>query len=309
MAEMSVPRATLLLLSCWWALGCAHKKFGGPLAGPSSDSALTGSGGASPGNELRAPSPIPSASADVHRPAVWSSAPAADAKQTASGLLFKITKAGTGQEHPSDFDRVKLSYSGWSADGVQFDTTVGGEPRLFTLTQVIPAWNEALKQMVVGESRRLWVPARLAFGDNPLPGVPRGDLLYDVELTEIIRAPHVPEDVAFPPFSAQTTPSGLAYRVLKPGTGKEHPRATDTVTVNFSGWTKDGMLFDSSSLRNGPTHYEIPKLIAGLAEALTLMVPGETTRFWIPANLAYGDTPADSDRPAGPLVFDIELLK
>jgi peptidylprolyl isomerase len=230
--------------------------------------------------------------------------------RTASGLLFKITKAGTGQEHPSDVDRVKLSYSGWSADGVLFDSTeASGEPRLFALTQMIPGWNEALKQMVVGESRRLWVPARLAFGDNGLPGTPRGDLLYDLELTEIIRAPRVPEDVAFAPFSAKTTRSGLAYRVLKPGTGKLHPRSTDTVTVSYSGWTKDGLLFDSTSLRSGPAHFEIPKLIAGLAEALQLMVPGERTRFWVPANLAYGETPENSDSPAGALVFDLELIE
>lgn len=305
MPEMSLLRAApVLLLS---VLNCTHKKGSGQSAGASGTAVPPG---ASLSNGLTLQAPRPTASGRASRPAKWSTAPAADAVHTASGLLFKVTKAGTGQEHPTDIDRVKVHYSGWNADGVLFDSTEGrGEPGLFTLTQVIPGWNEALKQMVVGESRRLWVPARLAYGDDPFPGTPRGDLLYDIELSQIIRAPHVPEDVGAPPFSAKTTRSGLAYRVLKPGTGKEHPQPTDTVTVNFSGWTTDGLLFDSTSLRDGPAHFEIPKLIVGLAEALELMVPGEMARFWIPANLAYGNTPADSDSPAGALVFDVELLE
>jgi peptidylprolyl isomerase len=38
------------------------------------------------------------------------------------------------------------------------------------------------------------------------------------------------------------------------------------------------------------------------------MVEGEKTRFWIPSDLAYGDKPKRPGAPAGPLVFDVELL-
>jgi peptidylprolyl isomerase len=37
-------------------------------------------------------------------------------------------------------------------------------------------------------------------------------------------------------------------------------------------------------------------------------VVGDKTRFWIPSQLAYGDKPARPGAPAGPLVFDVELL-
>jgi FKBP-type peptidyl-prolyl cis-trans isomerase len=39
------------------------------------------------------------------------------------------------------------------------------------------------------------------------------------------------------------------------------------------------------------------------------MVEGELRRFWIPAELAYGDNPSDDDFPAGDLTFDVELLE
>jgi peptidylprolyl isomerase len=38
------------------------------------------------------------------------------------------------------------------------------------------------------------------------------------------------------------------------------------------------------------------------------MVAGDKVRFWIPGALAYGDTPSRAGAPAGPLVFDVELL-
>ena len=55
-----------------------------------------------------------------------------------------------------------------------------------------------------------------------------------------------PADVAAPPADAQVTASGLASKVLQPGTGSDHPLATDTVKVHYTGWTTDGKMFDSS---------------------------------------------------------------
>ena len=58
-----------------------------------------------------------------------------------------------------------------------------------------------------------------------------------------------PPDVAAPPADATTTPSGLATRVLTPGTGSRHPQAHSRVRVHYSGWTTDGQMFDSSVAR------------------------------------------------------------
>ena len=55
-----------------------------------------------------------------------------------------------------------------------------------------------------------------------------------------------PADVKTPPADAQSTGSGLAYKVLTPGTGTHHPNKADMVTVHYTGWTTDGKMFDSS---------------------------------------------------------------
>ncbi len=237
-------------------------------------------------------------------------APPKDAKMTASGLKYKVLKAGTGKDKPVDSDRVKVHYSGWTKDGKMFDSSIKrGQPATFGVSQVIPGWTEALKLMQPGERVRLWIPARLAYGERPQPGMPAGDLTFDVELLEIMSGPKTPEDVKAPPASAKKTASGLRYRVLKAGTGKVHPKATDTVTVHYSGWTTDGKLFDSSVQRGQPATFNLGQVIKGWTEGVQLMVEGERTRFWIPAELAYGDKPARPGAPSGQLVFDVELLQ
>ena len=59
-----------------------------------------------------------------------------------------------------------------------------------------------------------------------------------------------PANVAAPPAEAEKTKSGLASLVLKKGSGTEHPKATDTVKVHYTGWqASDGNMFDSSHVR------------------------------------------------------------
>lgn len=121
----------------------------------------------------------------------------------------------------------------------------------------------------------------------------------------VSKAPDTPADVAAPPADAQTTASGLATKVLRPGTGTEHPKPTDTVTVHYAGWTTDGKPFDSSYGRGKPATFSLTRVIDGWIEGLQLMVPGEMRRLWIPETLAYKGRPG---RPAGMLVFDVELI-
>lgn len=117
-----------------------------------------------------------------------------------------------------------------------------------------------------------------------------------------------PPDVAAPPADAQRSPSGLAWKVLQPGSGTRHPRPNSEVTVHYSGWTTDGQPFDSSVQRGEPLTFSLDQVITGWTEGLQMMVEGEKRRFWIPAELAYGNSPRGG-APAGMLVFDIELLR
>ena len=246
-------------------------------------------------------------------PADVAAAPA-DAEKTSSGLASKVLQQGTGKDHPSSEDTVKVHYTGWMTDGKMFDSSVmRGTPAEFPLDRVIKGWTEGLQLMVEGEKRRFWIPAGLAYGDTPRrPGGPSGTLVFDVELLGIKKAPpapKVPEDVAAVPKNVKKTESGLAYRVLTKGKGKEHPAATSTVKVHYTGWTTDGKRFDSSVVRGQPAEFPLNGVIKGWTEGVQLMVEGEKTRFWIPGKMAYGDEPGQGGRPYGTLVFDIELLE
>jgi FKBP-type peptidyl-prolyl cis-trans isomerase len=235
-------------------------------------------------------------------------APPADAQRTASGLASRVLTPGTGTEHPGARDRVTVHYTGWTTDGNSFDSSrTRGEPATFPLNGVIAGWTEGLQLMVVGEHRRFWIPEELAYRGRP--GRPAGMLVFDVELISMQRAPEPPQtppDVAAPPADAQRTPSGLASRVLRPGTGTRHPTAENVVEVHYSGWTTDGQMFDSSVTRGEPAQFPLGGVIAGWTEGVQLMVEGERRRFWIPESLAYQGRPG---APAGMLVFDVELLR
>ena len=235
-------------------------------------------------------------------------APPDDAEVTESGLASRVLQAGTGTEHPGPEDTVEVHYTGWTTDGEMFDSSVErGQTATFPLNRVIAGWTEGLQLMVVGEKRRFWIPVELAYQNRP--GRPAGMLVFDVELVSIERAPEpipAPDDVAEPPADAEVTDSGLASRVLQPGTGDAHPEATSTVTVHYTGWTTDGEMFDSSVMRGSPASFPLNAVIAGWTEGLQLMVVGEKRRFWIPVELAYQNRPG---RPAGMLVFDVELLE
>ena len=107
----------------------------------------------------------------------------------------------------------------------------------------------------------------------------------------------------------QTTSSGLQYLVLQPGTGTVHPKATDTVTVHYHGTLLNGTVFDSSVDRGEKISFPLNRVIKGWTEGLQHMVVGEKVRFFIPANLAYGNNGAGSIPPGSVLIFDVELFK
>jgi peptidylprolyl isomerase len=232
-------------------------------------------------------------------------APPADAEKTASGLMFKILQKGSGDKRPKASEMAVVHYSGWTTDGKQFDSSVArNKPETFSVGGLIKGFSEALQLMSVGEKRRVWIPQELAYRGQP--GRPRGMLVFDVELLDILPDPFAPpSDVAAPPADARKTPSGLAYKVQRPGKGTRHPERRSQVTVHYTGWTTDGKMFDSSFKGGQPATFGLDQVIAGWTEGVQLMVEGEKTRFWIPQRLAYE---GKAGAPAGMLVFDIELI-
>ena len=203
----------------------------------------------------------------------------------------RVLVQGSGKEHPAPTDFVRVRYTVWKSDGSLVQHVAPPQSLQIAIAKMIPGWGASVQKMVVGEQRRVWTK----------------DLVFDTELLEILPRPTTPSDVAAPPADATKTVSGLAYKVLRAGTGDKRPSRGSSVVVHYSGWTTDGKMFDSSVLRGAPAEFPVGGVIKGWTEGLQLMRVGEKTRFWIPAGLAYGTNPGPG-KPAGMLVFDVELI-
>jgi len=103
-------------------------------------------------------------------------------------------------------------------------------------------------------------------------------------------------------------PSGLQYKVIQEGTGK-NPKATDGVVAHYHGTRIDGTVFDSSYQRDEPATFKLDKVIKGWTEALLMMKEGAKWQIFIPSNLAYGENGAGPIEPNATLIFDVELIK
>ncbi len=104
-------------------------------------------------------------------------------KKTASGLLYKIEKAGEG-ESPKATDTVKVHYKGTLPDGTVFDSSYDrGEPIEFQLNQLIPAWVEAIPMLKKGGKMEIVLPPQLGYGDRPAGKIPANSTLkFEIEL-------------------------------------------------------------------------------------------------------------------------------
>jgi peptidylprolyl isomerase len=277
------------------------------------------------------PAPAPAAAAPADQPpggdmsggGAWVTpaptdvaAPPADAERDASGAVRKILVRGTGTERPPAESWVELRYAGWERNGHQFEgTNAGGPPGRYDLKDLAPGLSAEVAQMVVGDKRRLWLPAALAYGkrDNYV-NAPKGDMTFEVELTRIIPFPPVPADVKAAPKDAKRTKSGLAYVVLAKGTGKKHPTAESRTKAVYNAWTPDGHMFQASQAAGDDVHVKVSKLPPGWREAMQLMVEGDKWRLWLPGKLAFGELAPGQEAlpfgpPTGPVVFDVQLLK
>ena len=106
-----------------------------------------------------------------------------------------------------------------------------------------------------------------------------------------------------------TTKSGLQYKVLTEGKGKQ-PTAKDTVMCHYEGFLIDGTVFDSSVQCGEPATFPLQQVIAGWTEGLQLMKEGAKFRFFIPYRLGYGEGGAGASIPPfATLIFDVELIQ
>jgi FKBP-type peptidyl-prolyl cis-trans isomerase FkpA len=134
----------------------------------------------------------------------------------------------------------------------------------------------------------------MTVADEPLPALPKGAGEIDADA----------------PKEFTTTDSGLKYRVLRKGTGKQ-PAARNTVEVNYHGWLDDGKVFDSSYKRGESISFPLNGVIPGWTEGMQLVGEGGMIELVIPSDLGYGDrgTPGGPIPPKATLHFLVELIK
>ena len=140
-------------------------------------------------------------------------------------------------------------------------------------------------------------------------GRPTGTVVFDIELLDTApvaddrRRPTSKE----PPDDAKRTATGLAYKVLRPGTGVAQPGGVvDASPCTTRAGRPTARCSTARSRAACRRRSSLDDVIAGWTEGVQLMVEGERTRFWIPQDLAYK---GEAGSPRGMLVFDIELIE
>jgi peptidylprolyl isomerase len=108
--------------------------------------------------------------------------------KTASGLIFVLTKKGTGPQAKAG-DTVSVHYTGTRTDGTKFDSSRDrGEPIEFPLGRgrVIKGWDEGIAMMHVGDQAVLVIPPTIGYGSRGAGGVipPDATLIFVVELVD-----------------------------------------------------------------------------------------------------------------------------
>lgn len=236
------------------------------------------------------------------------STPPSHAITTASGLVYELLAPGdTEQRAAGSAGRVEMRYRVWNSAGHRIAASTEGKTETMAVNWLPVGWAEGMTLLPPGAHARLWIPAKLGYENEPAG--PQGALLVDVEVVSVEHVEQAAIDTVplmAPPANALRTKTGLAFVILEEGTGVVHPKRDAKVTVHYEGWTTDGNQFDSSYARGKPATFPLNAVIPGWQEAVPLMVEGEKSRFWIPAELAYGTSPG---KPQGMLIFDIELIR
>ena len=108
-------------------------------------------------------------------------------KPLPKGIYYKVLAEGKADgKHPSPRSIVTAHYTGWTIDGKQFDSSRGGTPLAFRLSDLIGGWIIAMQQMCVGDKWEVYIPAEMGYGKFSQPGIPGGStLIFEIELIGI----------------------------------------------------------------------------------------------------------------------------
>ncbi len=236
-----------------------------------------------------------------------------------SGVEYIVVRKGDGKSgFASPADTVKVNYDGrFAKNGEKFDSSYGGDPAEFRLSEVIPGWTQGVAKMQVGDEFMFYIPWKEAYGEagrGPIP--PKSDLMFQVELLDIKPAvaadPEAWKKVT--PWPTQSSavvrrPSGLEYLVISSGAeGGASPTDKDKANVYFEGrLEEDGGVAVSSFENQQKVSFPMDQLTPGWHEAMSLMRPGDHWMLRIPAHLLYGDEGDGRIPPGATVIYEVVL--
>jgi len=261
------------------------------------------------------------------------------AKKTETGLYYTVSKEGTGPK-PKTGQMLSVNYTGKLMNGNVFDSNTDSSfkhPEPFKLPigkgQVIKGWDEGLMLINKGAKATFYIPSTLAYGSQDRsPQIPANSILiFDVELLDIEASAEqstqrdpaeqakIDDQLLQDYFKknnikATKTPSGLYYTVTQKGLGATAAKGKK-VTMNYTGKTLDGKLFDSNIDPKfnhvSPFTFTlgVGQVIKGWDEGVQLLQLGSKGSFFIPSGLAYGPSAMGSAIAANSvLIFDVEVV-
>lgn len=108
-------------------------------------------------------------------------------KELPRGIYYKVLTQGSANgNQPIARSIVTLHYTGWTINGKKFDSSRGGTPVAFRLSDLIEGWIISVQQMCIGNKWEIYLPAELGYGNYAQPGIPAGStLIFEIELLAI----------------------------------------------------------------------------------------------------------------------------
>ena len=125
--------------------------------------------------------------ADANRQWLADKAREEGVKALPRGVYYKVLTEGLNDgRHPSPRSIVTAHYTGWTINGKKFDSSRGGTPVAFRLSDLVEGWIVAMQHMCVGDKWEVYIPAELGYGCFSQPGIPGGStLVFEIELLGI----------------------------------------------------------------------------------------------------------------------------
>ncbi len=231
---------------------------------------------------------------------------------TPSGLKYKITEKGRGIKAEAG-DKVSLHYTGKLTNDTVFDSSYPRkQPFTFTLGKdpVIKGWVEGVALLHQGDKATFIIPPELGYEARSTGKIPANStLIFDVDLINVQKAVKI---TAYDTtgIESKTTETGLKYFEINNKKGKQATKGS-RVSVHYTGYLKDGKIFDSSVQKGEPIKIELGanQVIKGWDEGLSLMSKGDKFRLIIPYQLAFGEKGRPPVIPEkAELTFDVELI-